>query len=158
MRRKNPLSAVEQLRVRELRAGDVDAFHEVVGVTELDGDIDAFVLRVKENAAVERLLLVGRLEVGAQARPPEGSGASPYASGASGSSAPSGGTPYAPRADREGASIDEDGTLRTAGWVVIHNSEYGLVLRSPEGRYFGFTVDEHGALSVQGKDLGTSEP
>ena len=154
MRRKNPLSAVDQLRVRELRAGDVDAFHEVVGVTELDGDIDAFVLRVKENAAVERLLLVGRIEVGAGARSPEGRGASPYA----GSSAPSGGTPYAPRADREGASIDEDGTVRTAGWLVIHNAEYGLVLRSPEGRYFGFTVDEHGALRTMGKDLGTNEP
>lgn len=157
MRRKNPLTGVEQLSIRELRAGDLDAVHQLDGLTELDGDVDAFVLRVKENAAVERLLLVGRLEVGAQTRPPEGSGASPSASGGSGSSAPSGGTPYGPTAEPGGASIDEEGTVRTGGWVVIDNVDYGLVLRSPQGRYFAFTVDESGRLSP-GRDLGTERP
>lgn len=152
MRRKNPLSTMERLTVRELNAGDRDALHRIDGHTELDGDVDAFVLRVKENAAVERLLLVGRIEVGAQARLPEGSGASPY-----GSSAPSGGTPYGPAPAPSGASIDEGGTVRTGGWVVIDNAEHGLVLRSPEGRYFAFTVGEDGALGP-GRYLGTERP
>lgn len=156
MRRKNPLSTMERLTVRELRAGDRDALHRIDGHTELDGDVDAFVLRVRENAAVERLLLVGRIEVGGQARPPEGSAASPYASGASGS-APSGGTPCGAVPVPGGASIDEDGTVRTGGWVVIDNAEHGLVLRSPEGRYFAFTVGEDGALGP-GRYLGTERP
>lgn len=157
MRRKNPLSTMERLTVRELRAGDRDALHRIEGHTELDGDVDAFVLRVKENAAFERLLLVGRIEVGAQVRPPEGSGASPYASGASGSSAPSGATPYGRVPEPGGASIDEDGTVRTGGWVVIDNAEHGLVLRSPEGRYFAFTVGEDGTLGP-GRYLGRERP
>ena len=148
---------MERLTVRELRAGDRDALHRLEGQTEIDGDVDAFVLRVKENAAVDRLLMVGRIEVGAQARVPEGSGGSPYASGASGSSAPSGGTPYAPRAEPGGASIDDDGTVRTGGWIVIDNADHGLVLRSPEGRYFAFTVGEDGVLGA-GRYLGRERP
>lgn len=157
MRRKNPLSTMERLTVRELRAGDRDALHRIDGTTEVDGDVDAFVLRVKENAAFERLLLVGRVEVGAHARVPEGSGASPYASGASGSRVASGATPYGPIAEPTGASIDEEGTVRTSGWVVIDNADHGLVLRSPEGRFFAFTVDESGQLGA-GRYVGRERP
>jgi len=61
---------------------------------EPDGDVDAVVLRVRENAALDRLLMVNRLEVGEMAKPPEGRGGSPNA----GSTLPSGGTaPGAPR-------------------------------------------------------------
>jgi hypothetical protein len=56
------------------------------------------------------------------------------------------------------ASIDEEGTLRTDGWVVIGDTERGLVLRSPEGRYFGFTVDDEGRLVSPGRFLGWVEP
>lgn len=157
MRRKNPLTSVERLDVREIRAGDRDAVHALEGITELDGDVDAFVLRVRENAAVERLLLVSRLEVSAAAR--RGGGrSSPYVDASGGYT--SGGYVSAshPSAARDGACIDEDGTLRTGGWIVIGDAERGLVLRSPEGRYFAFTVDERGRLSTTGVDLGTKEP
>ncbi len=157
MRRKNPLTTAERLTVRELRAGDPDALHTLDGVTELGGDVDAFVLRVLENAAVERLLLVSRLEVSGAARSPD-RGGSPYVDqrgGYSSGSYVSGSYPSSPPG---GACIDEDGTLRTSGWVVIGDAERGLVLRSPEGRYFAFTVDERGQLNTTGVDLGTTEP
>lgn len=145
MRRKNPLAgstSLGRLVVREVQLGDDDAVHDVRGLMELDGDIDTVVLRVKENAEVERVLLVGRLEVG--------DAGTPYGSGGY----PSGGYPP----DRAGASIGEDGTLRTGGWAVVGDSDKGLVLRSPEGKYFSFTVDEDGRLASPGRFLGTIEP
>ena len=145
MRRKNPLAgstSLGRLVVREVRLGDDDAVHDVRGQMVLDGDVDTVVLRVKENAEVERVLLVGRLEVG--------DAGSPYGSGGY----PSGGYPP----DRAGATIDEDGTLRTGGWAVVGDTDKGLVLRSPEGKYFGFTVDEDGRLASPGRFLGTLEP
>ena len=145
MKRKNPLSgsaSLGRLVVREVRLGDDDAVHDVRGQMVLDGAVDTVVLRVKENAEVERVLIVRRLEVGA-------GGDAPYGSGGSGffSSPP----PH-------GASIDQDGTLRTGGWAVIGDSERGLVLRSPEGRFFGFTVDEDGRLVSPGRFLGNAVP
>ena len=145
MRRKNPLAgstSLGRLVVREVRLGDDDAVHEVRGQMVLDGDVDTVVLRVRENAEVERVLLVRRLEVGASPGDPYGSGGSP-----------SDGSPPG-----RGASIDEDGVLRTDGWLVVRDTDKGLVLRSPEGRYFGFTVDEQGRLVSPGRDLGTVEP
>ncbi len=145
LRRKNPLAgstSLGRLVVREVRLGDDDAVHDVRGQMVLDGDVDTVVLRVKENAEVERVLLVGRLEVG--------DAGTPYGSGGY----PSGGYPP----DRAGASIDEDGTLRTGGWAVVGDTDKGLVLRSPEGKYFGFTVDEDGRLASPGRFLGTLEP
>ena len=170
MRRKNPLSGaadLQRLFVREVTdlGEDDDALHAVRGQMEVDGDIDMVVLRVKENAEVERVLLVGRLEVGG--RPAGGYGSGGYPSGGSGGypsggthsgGYPSGGYPYGGQAAPPGASIDEEGTVRTGGWVVVGNSDKGLVLRSPEGRYFGFTVDDTGKLEVQGTFLGFREP
>ena len=171
MRRKNPLSGaadLQRLFVREVTdlGEDDDALHTVRGQMDVDGDIDMVVLRVKENAEVERILLVGRLEVGGRGGGGHGSGG--YPSGGSGGGPPSGGTPsggypsggypYGGYPAGKGASIDEKGTVRTDGWVVVGNSEKGLVLRSPEGRYFGFTVDDAGKLEVQGTFLGFREP
>lgn len=150
MRRKNPLAgstSLGRLVVREVRLGDDDAVHDVRGQMVLDGDVDTVVLRVKENAEVERILLVRRLEVGS-------AGGDPYGSGGY----PSGGYPSNGSPPARGASIDEDGTLRTAGWAVIGDTDKGLVLRSPEGRYFGFTVDDEGRLASAGKPLGRVEP
>ena len=146
MRRKNPC-ATSRLFIRELRVGDDDAVHEIRGRTELDGDIDTVVLRVKENAEVERTLLVRRFEVGRPSADPYGSGGYP-----------SGGYPSNGSPPSRGASIDEDGTFRTSGWVVINDSAKGLVLRSPEGKHFGFTVGEDGRLSSPGTFLGYREP
>ena len=146
MRRKNPC-ATSRLFIRELRAGDDDAVHEIRGQLVLDGDVDTVVLRVKENAEIERTLLVKRLEVGR-------SNADPYGSGGSSSGGyPSNGSPPSC-----GASIDEDGTIRTSGWVVINDSAKGLVLRSPEGKHFSFTVDEDGQLVSPGTFLGYVAP
>lgn len=145
MRRKNPLAgstSLGRLVVQEVHLGNDDATHDVRGQMVLDGDVDTVVLRVKENAEVERLLLVRRLEVGA-------SGGDPYGSGG----APSDGSPVG-----AGASIDEDGTIRTARWVVVGDTDKGLVLRSPEGSFFGFTVDDQGRLSTTGKPLGRVQP
>ncbi len=145
MRRKNPLAgstSLGRLVVREVRLGDDDAVHDVRGQMVLDGDVDTVVLRIKENAEVERLLLVRRLEVGGAAGSPYGSGGYPSNAGAPGA----------------GASIDEDGTIRTGRWVVVGDSDKGLVLRSPEGRYFGFTVDDEGRLGTTGRFLGLVEP
>lgn len=145
MRRKNPLAgstSLGRLVVREVRLGDDDSVHGVRGQVVLDGDVDTVVLRVKENAEVERVLLVRRLEVGAP-------GGDPYGSGGY----PSNGSPPA-----RGASIDEAGTLRTSGWLVVGDTGRGLVLRSPEGKYFGFTVDDDGRLVSPGKFLGHTEP
>ncbi len=150
MRRKNPLAgstSLGRIVVREVRLGDDDAVHDVRGQMVLDGDVDTVVLRVKENAEIERVLLVRRLEVGA-------AGGDPYGSGGQ----PSGGYPSNGRPPARGASIDEDGTLRTGGWAVIGDTDKGLVLRSPEGRYFGFTVDDEGRLVSPGKFLGHVEP
>lgn len=150
MRRKNPLAgstSLGHLVVREVRLGDDDAVHDVRGQMVLDGDVDTVVLRIKENAEVERLLLVRRLEVG-------GAGGSPYGSGGY----PSGGYPSNASAPGAGASIDEEGTIRTGRWVVVGDSDKGLVLRSPEGRYFGFTVDDEGRLDTTGRFLGLVEP
>ena len=146
MRRKNPC-ATSRLVIRELRVGDDDAVHEIRGQTVLDGDIDTVVLRIKENAEVERTLLVRRFEVGSPSADPYGSGGYP-----------SGGYPSNGSPPSRGASIDEDGTFRTSGWVVINDSAKGLVLRSPEGKYFGFTVDEEGRLVSPGTFLGHVEP
>lgn len=150
MRRKNPLAgstSLGQLVVREVRLGDDDAVHDVRGQVVLDGDVDTVVLRVKESAEVERLLLVRRLEVG-------GSGGDPYGSGGY----PSGGYPSDAGLPVAGASIDEGGTIRTGSWLVVGDSDKGLVLRSPEGRYFGFTVADDGRLDPQGTFLGWVEP
>ena len=151
MRRKNPLAGAAsfgELVVREVRLGaDDDAIHQVRGQMVLDGDVDTVVLRVQENAEVERILLVGRLEVGRNDGNPYGSG-----------SYPTGGYPSDGSAPDRGASIDEEGTLRPDGWVVIGDIEHGLVLRSPEGRYFGFTVDDDGRLVSLGRFLGWVEP
>ena len=102
VRRKNPLAgstSLGRLVVREVRLGDDDAIHDVRGQMVLDGDVDTVVLRVRENAEVERVLLVGRLEVG--------DAGTPYGSGGY----PSGGYPP----DRAGATIDEDGRLASPG-------------------------------------------
>ena len=151
MRRKNPC-ATHRLLIRELRVGDDDAVHELRGQTVLDGDIDTIVLRVKENAEVERTLLVRRLEVGATSGDPYGSGGSPSGG------YPSGGYPSSSSPPPQGASIDEQGVIRTGGWIVINDNAKGLVLRSPEGKYFGFTVGEDGRLSSPGEFLGHREP
>ena len=111
MRRKNPLAgstSLGRLVVREVQLGSDDAVHDVRGQMVLDGDVDTVVLRVKENAEVERLLLVRRLEVGT-------SGGDPYGSGGR----PSGGSPSDGSPPGRGASIGEDGTVRTSGWVVV---------------------------------------
>lgn len=145
MRRKNPLAgstSLGRLVVREVRLGDDDAVHAVRGQMVLDGDVDTVVLRIKENAEVERLLLVRRLEVGGAPGTPYGSGGYPSNGSAPGA----------------GASIDEDGTIRTGRWLVVGDSDKGLVLRSPEGRYFGFTVDDEGRLDTTGRFLGLVEP
>ena len=150
MRRKNPLAgsiSLGHLVVREVQLGDDDAVHDVRGQMVLDGDVDTVVLRVRENAEMERLLLVRRLEVGAI-------GGDPYGSGGY----PSGGYPSTGSAPGRGASIDEDGVIRTDAWAVIGDTDKGLVLRSPEGRYFGFTVDEDGQLVSPGRFLGLTEP
>ena len=151
VRRKNPIAgsvSLGQLIVREVRlGGDDDALHTVRGQMVLDGDIDTVVLRVKESAEVERLLLVRRLEVGVPAGNAYGSGGYP-----------SGGYPSDAGAVGGGASIDEDGTVRTSGWLVVGDSERGLVLRSPEGKYFGFTVDNEGHLVSAGRFLGWRAP
>jgi len=150
MRRKNPLAgstSLGRLVVREVQLGDDDAVHDVRGQMVLDGDVDTVVLRVRENAEMERLLLVRRLEVGVV-------GGDPYGSGGY----PSGGYPSNGSAPGRGASIDEDGVVRTDAWAVIGDTSKGLVLRSPEGRYFGFTVDEDGQLVSPGKFLGLTEP
>ena len=156
MRRKNPLAGAAsfgELVVREVRLGaDDDAIHQVRGQMVLDGDVDTVVLRVRENAEVERILLVGRLEVGRNDGNPYGSGGYPTGG------CPSDGYPSNGSAPDRGASIDEEGTLRTDGWVVIGDTERGLVLRSPEGRYFGFTVDDEGRLVSPGRFLGWVEP
>ena len=112
---------------------------------------------MRENAAVERLLLVSRLEVSTAAR--EGGGrSSPYVDASGGYTSGSYVSGSHPPAARGGACIDEAGTLRTGGWIVIGDAERGLVLRSPDGRFFAFTVDERGRLSTTGVDLGTKEP
>jgi len=150
VRRKNPLAgstSLGRLVVREVRLGDDDAVHDVRGQMVLDGDVDTVVLRVKENAEVERVLLVRRLEVGTTGGDPYGSGGYPTGG------YPSNGSPPA-----RGASIDEDGVVRTDAWAVIGDTDKGLVLRSPEGRYFGFTVGEDGSLASPGKFLGLTEP
>ena len=150
MRRKNPLAgstSLGRLVVREVQLGDNDAIHDVRGQMVLDGDVDTVVLRVRENAEMERLLLVRRLEVGAVGDDPYGSGGYP-----------SGGYPSNGIAPGRGASIDEDGVVRTDAWAVIGDTDKGLVLRSPEGRYFGFTVGEDGQLVSPGKFLGLTEP
>lgn len=150
VRRKNPLAgstSLGRLVVREVRLGDDDAVHEVRGQMVLDGDVDTVVLRVRENAEVERVLLVRRLEVGA-------SGGDPYGSGGY----PTGGYPSNGSPPGRGATIDEDGVLRTDGWAVIGDTDKGLVLRSPEGKYFGFTVDDDGQLVSPGRFLGLTEP
>ena len=150
MRRKNPLAgstSLGRLVVREVQLGSDDAVHDVRGQMVLDGDVDTVVLRVKENAEVERLLLVRRLEVGT-------SGGDPYGSGGR----PSGGSPSDGSPPGRGASIDESGTVRTSGWVVVGDRDKGLVLRSPEGKYFGFTVDSEGRLTQPGRFLGLVEP
>lgn len=155
MRRKNPLSGAAsfgQLVAREVRLGDDDAIHEVRGQMVLDGDVDTVVLRVQENAEVERTLLVGRLEVGGDGGAPYGSGGCPTGGYPSDGYHSNGGSPD------QGASIDEDGILRTDGWVVIGDADHGLVLRSPEGRYFGFTVDDEGRFVSPGRFLGWVEP
>lgn len=155
VRRKNPLAgsvSLGRLVVRELKLGDDDAIHDVRGQMVLDGDIDTVVLRVKENAELERTLLVRRLEVGAPGGDPYGSGG--YASGGY----PSGGYSSYGSSPGRGASIDEDGVVRTDAWAVIGDSDKGLVLRSPEGKYFGFTVGDGGRLSTTGTFLGWVEP
>ena len=151
VKRKNPLAgsaSFGRLVVRELQLGDDDAIHDVRGQLVLDGDVDTVVLRVKENAEFERLLLVRRLEVGGGGTP-YGSGSAPYGSG---------GYPSDYGAPGPGASIDEDGNVRTGGWIVVGDTSKGLVLRSPEGKYFGFTVDDEGRLSLPGQFLGYVEP
>lgn len=160
MQRKNPLAgavAVEVLKVRgdATLGGHDDAHIDVRGQVEIDGALDTVVLRIKENAAVERILRVGRIEVG-----PEAAGASdsPYPSGGSGG-APSGGYPstgYPPPSS--GATIDEDGVVRTERWIVIGDAAKGLVLRAPDGRYYGFTVDRDGNLVQPGRFLGYRAP
>jgi len=150
VRRKNPLAgstSLGRLVVREVQLGDDDAIHDVRGQMVLDGDVDTVVLRVRENAEMERLLLVRRLEVGAV-------GGDPYGSGGY----PSGGYPSNGSAPGRGASIDEDGVVRTDAWAVVGDTNKGLVLRSPEGRYFGFTADEDGHLVSPGKFLGWVTP
>ena len=146
MKRKNPCAA-SRLFIRELRAGDDDAVHELRGQLVLDGDVDTVVLRVMENAEVERTLLVRRLEVGA-------TGGDPYGSGGY----PSGGYPSNGSPPSRGASIDEHGNVRTDGWLVVSDSQNGLVLRSPEGRHFSFIVDEEGRLVSPGRFVGYRAP
>ncbi len=150
VRRKNPLAgstSLERLVVREVRLGDDDAVHDVRGQMVLDGDVDTVVLRVKENAEVERILLVRRLEIGKATGAPYGSGGYP-----------TGGYPSNGSPPGRGASIDEDGVVRTHAWAVIGDTDKGLVLRSPEGRFFGFTVGEDGSLVSPGRFLGLTEP
>jgi len=150
VRRKNPIAgstSLGRLVVREVRLGDDDAVHDVRGQMVLDGDVDTIVLRVKENAEVERILLVRRLEIGRATGDPYGSGGYP-----------TGGYPSNGSPPGRGASIDEDGAIRTHAWVVIGDTDKGLVLRSPEGRYFGFTVGEDGQIVSPGKPLGRVEP
>ena len=146
VRRKNPLSgsaSLDQLTVHEVRLGtDDDAVQEVRGLMEFDGDVDTVVLRVKENAEVERILLVRRLEVGADGGDPYGSGGCPSDGGVSGPP----------------ASIDDQGVIRTHGWAVVGNSAQGLVLRSPEGKHFSFTVDDDGHLKSPGRFVGYHAP
>ena len=144
MRRKNPLAgstSLGRLIVKEVRLGDDAAVHDVRGQMVFDGDVDTVVLRVKENAEIERLLLVRRLEIG------------PAAAAGAPTGYPSDGSAPGPR-----ASVDDDGTVRTAGWVVIGDGDKGLVLRSPEGKYFGFTVDDDGRIASQGRFLGYVSP
>jgi len=150
VRRKNPIAgstSLGRLVVREVRLGDDDAVHDVRGQMVLDGDVDTIVLRVKENAEVERILLVRRLEIGRATGDPYGSGGYP-----------TGGYPSNGSPPGRGASIDEDGAIRTQAWAVIGDTDKGLVLRSPEGRYFGFTADEDGHLVSPGKFLGWVTP
>ena len=150
VRRKNPIAgstSLGRLVVREVRLGDDDAVHDVRGQMVLDGDVDTIVLRVKENAEVERILLVRRLEIGRATGDPYGSGGYP-----------TGGYPSNGSPPGRGASIDEDGAIRTQAWAVIGDTDKGLVLRSPEGRYFGFTVDDEGQIVSPGRFLGLVEP
>ena len=100
-------------------------------LVDVNGTSDTIVLYVHQHALVEKTTKTRRLEVGVP-------GAGP-------------GYPVA-----SGCVIDENGNLRTTGFLLTRHKTRGVVLRSDNDHFWAVTITDGGAL--QQTDLGTVEP
>ena len=157
---------VDRLTVHELEAGilnnapDDNAEHLLHGRTVVDGASDTIVLSILERAEVLDLLSVARLAVGLTSAP-DPAADDPYVGHSGDTEDPYPDIYTGPNdspPERTGLTVDEAGNLRTSGWLLVKHAPEGIVLRAPNGLYYGFRVDAGGAISTTGRLVGPTPP